>query len=85
MSQMKGLLLQAPDGQIDESLIPLIEKWSDDEPKAIEVLETLDHAVRYSSGSSFVVMVLEEVLKRTIANECTTYEEVVKNATWREE
>jgi hypothetical protein len=79
---MKDLLLQAPDSQIDAQLKNLIGKWSET-PKSIEVLESLDHCVRYSSGSDFVVSVLRAILEQSMKVENTDYDTVVSQATWR--
>jgi hypothetical protein len=79
---MKDLLLQAPDSQIDAQLKNLIGKWSEP-PKSIEVLESLDHCVRYSSGSDFVVSVLRAILEQSMKVENTDYDTVVSQATWR--
>jgi len=81
---MKDLLLQAPDSQIDISLKNLISKWNEP-PKSIEVLETIDHCVRYSSGSDFVVSVLNIILEQTMKDENTDFATVVGQATWRQE
>jgi len=79
---MKDLLLQAPDSPIDAQLKNLIGKWSVT-PKSIEVLESLDHCVRYSSGSDFVVSVLRAILEQSMKVENTDYDTVVSQATWR--
>jgi hypothetical protein len=81
---MKDLLQAAPDSQMDISLKNSISKWSET-PKSIEVLETLDHCVRYSSGSDFVVKVLNIILDQAIKSENTDYDAVVSKATWRQE
>lgn len=79
---IKQLLLTAPTTQVDPSLHHMIEKWSDP-PKSLEVLEVLDAAVFSSSASKFVIRLLEVMLQNAIASENVTYEEVVKQATWR--
>jgi len=83
MREFQMLLLMAPDTQLDESVKPLIEKWSDP-PKALEILEVVDQVVRYALGSDFTVRVFDHLLKAAIVRESTTMEEVVKQATWRE-
>ena len=79
---MKQLYLQAPDDQIAKEIIPLIEKW-DDEPKAIQVLETLDAIVYNGAGSSFAVSSLDLYVKQLLIKEGITYEELLKQAHWR--
>lgn len=80
---LKEILLQALESQLDPSVQNLIQSW-DDTPKAIQVLEALDQCVRYSSGSGFVVIFLHYILEDSIKQENTTYEEIVKLATWRQ-
>ena len=84
MSDMAILLLEAPEGQLDSSVFPLIEKW-DEEPKSIQILEVLDQIVRYSLASDFVVQALDIMWKRAIEREGITMEECIALATWREE
>ena len=80
----KPMMLLAPDSQADASLKEVIKKW-DEPPTAIQILEAVDHTVRFSSGSDFVVQVLDIMLRQTIKEENTTFEELIKRATWREE
>lgn len=82
MDELKELLLQAPDGQLDKGIKPLIEKWSEP-PKALEVLEVLDQCVHGGLASPFTMMVIENIMNEAIKTENTKYEEVVKQATWR--
>lgn len=79
---IKQALLAAPDGQLDASVKPLIEKWGED-PAAIDVLHVLDQCVRYALASNFTIGVLEIILNQSIAREGTSYAEVVAQATWR--
>ena len=81
-SDIKQHLLTAPTTEVDLSLRYMIQKWSEP-PKSLEILEVLDAAVFSSSGSGFVVRLLELMLEHAIASENVTYEEVVKQATWR--
>lgn len=84
MTEMKQLLLEAPEGHIDPSVLHLIEKW-DEEPKSIQILETLDMCVHGGLSSGFVIGVLEQLLNVAMEREETTYEAVVARATWRNE
>jgi hypothetical protein len=79
---LKEMLLEAPDSQMDASVKPKINLWSDP-PKAIEILEVLDDIVRYSLGSTFTVQLFQMMLNKATEEEKTTYEEVVKQAHWR--
>lgn len=82
LKELKGLMLEAPDGHIDKSAMDTINEW-DDVPKAIQVLKTLDMCVHSGLTSGFATWVLESILNICIEQEKTTYEEVVKGASWR--
>lgn len=82
MEDFKTLLLQAPDGQLDASLRPLIERW-DSPPKAIQVLEVVDQCIHGSLASGFTVRLLQMLYDAALVNERTTHEEVEKLAVWR--
>ena len=84
MENYKALLLKAPDTQLDRSMLPLIEKW-DDQPKAIQILEVLDHCVHGSLASNFVIFTLEILLDGALAAEGITRELLVSQAVWRNE
>lgn len=78
----KDQLLEAPDDQVDPSMKPLIEDWSNP-PTALEILEVLDKMVKYGLASGFAVNILEKALHTTIAHEKTSYEALVTKAAWR--
>ena len=82
MRELVDLLLKAPDSQLDASMKPLIEKWSDP-PKAIEILEVLDHCIHGSLASGFLVAALQAVYASTLKAEGTTHEALLPRATWR--
>ena len=84
MNQLTELLLDAPDGQLDESAKAIIRKWPY-QPTALNVLEVLDNCARYALASDFTMSVLHILLDTRIEEEQTTLEEVVKHATWRTE
>lgn len=77
------MLLVAPDGQLDASVKPLIEKWND-EPTSLQVLKVLDQCVNSALASGFTISLLEMLLKEGIERENTTYDAVVDQATWRQ-
>lgn len=81
---MKDILLAAPDSQLDAAMKPLIEKWSDP-PTPIQILEVLDHCINGSLASGFVVHTLQIVYDMSCKEANTTHEEVVKQATWRQD
>lgn len=79
---LKELLLQAPDGHLDQSALDSIKEW-DNEPKAIQILKTLDMCVHSGLASGFVIHVLEQMLNHACREEKTTYQEVIEKAVWR--
>ena len=84
MNELKELLLQAPEGHIAQPALLTIEKW-DEEPKSTQILETLDMCVHYGLSSGFAIGVLEMLLNRALELENKTYEEILPEATWRNE
>lgn len=79
---LKSILLEAPTNQIDPVVLDVIRKW--DEPEtAAQVLEALDCATNCGGASEFAMGVLNLLLQTAIETEETTYEAVVKDATWR--
>lgn len=82
LAGLKQLMLEAPEGQLDPSMLPLIEKW-DSEPKAIQILEVLDKCIYYGASSDFVVSVLQIMLEYAMAAEGITLEQLVPLAVWR--
>jgi hypothetical protein len=84
LSDLKVLLLQAPNEHLDHSMFPLIEKW-DDEPKAIQILEVLDKCIYYALASGFTVSTLQIMLVSAVTNEGTSLEQLLPLATWRQD
>lgn len=82
---LKSLLLIAPEGHIDPSVMDLIRMWDEPLPTAANVLETLDAAVYCGGASKFVMGVLNGCFESRIAAENTSYAAVVDGATWRKE
>jgi len=82
MSFMRDKLLTAPESQIDPAVLETIKKWDSPETAA-NVLEALDCAIYCGGASDFVLTVLHVLLERALDREQTTYDAVVKNATWR--
>lgn len=82
-NQLRKLLLEAPDQQLDASMKALIEKW-DAPPTALQVLRVLDQCTYWGLASDFVMGVLNTILEACIENEGTTLADVAAKATWRE-
>jgi hypothetical protein len=82
-SQLKQLFLNAPESQLDPTLKPLIEKWSDPCATSLEVLEVLDQVVHTGGGSGFVVMALQTMYEGLCAEEGVTHEDNIARAPWR--
>ena len=82
LKELKQLLLEAPKGHIDDVALDSIREW-DDEPKALQILRTLDLCVQAGLSSGFVIGVLESILEVTMSNENTTYEKLTEKAVWR--
>lgn len=81
---MKEILLEAPDSQLDASMKPLVQKWSSP-PKAIEILEVLDHVIFGALASGLVTTVLQNMYTEALIREKIGHDDVVKLATWRPE
>ncbi len=79
---MKTALLGAPSGHIDDHVRQSIAAW-DDEPKAIQILHTLDMSVSSGGASDFVVTTLQALYLQALEDENTTHEQLITQATWR--
>jgi len=79
---IKELLLEAPEGQLDASMKDLIKNWAIPIP-SIQILEVIDKSVNASLASSFVIFALESIYNDALSRENISHEEVVKLATWR--
>lgn len=75
-------LMDAPDSQLDASMVDKIRTWSDP-PTALQILEVVDDCIFGGLASGFVVSLLQVYLEATMAYEGTTLPELVKQATWR--
>lgn len=80
---LKQAFLEAPAGELDPILKPIIERWDDPDPTAIQVLEVLDKAVHGSLASGFAVQALAALYDGLLKEEGKTHEEVVALVTWR--
>lgn len=78
----KDLLLIAPAGALDHVVIELIKKW-DDEPTALQLLETLDNMICFGSASEFAVRLVTAKMYSTLIIENQTYDQLVEQAIWR--
>jgi hypothetical protein len=82
MNELAALLLQANDTQLDASMKPLIEKWSDP-PTSLQVLEVLDHCIFAALASGFVVSVLQALYDGCLQREGRAHSDNEPLATWR--
>lgn len=80
---LKGELLKAPKGEIDEQLKAIIADWPDEDIKAINILKALDNLVYFASASPFVQGILDMMLSETLKHEGTTLKDIEPLATWR--
>lgn len=83
MNELKQLLLQAPDSELDSCMFPLIEKWNDT-PTAIQVMEVLDHCVHSALASGFVIALLETMVETALKEENLTRDQLIEKAIWRQ-
>ena len=83
MNELKQLLLDAPDDQIDAGARQSIATWSEP-PKALEIFRTLDECVYGAMTSGFVVQVLETMLVVQSKEENLTRAQLEELAIWRE-
>lgn len=84
MAGMGELLLQGPDEHIADFVKDTIREWTDP-PTALQILKSLDAGVHGGGVSNFTLGVLDTLLVLAIKQENTTYDDVVKQATWRNE
>lgn len=80
---LKQMLLTAPDGQLDASMFPLIEKW-DESPTALQLLEVIDNCIYAGLASGFVVSMLQSLYEIARDNEGKTREQIEELAVWRQ-
>ena len=83
MNELKQLLLDAPEDQIDAGARQSIATWSEP-PKALEIFRTLDECVYGAMASGFVVQVLETMLVVQSKGENLTRDQLEELAVWRE-
>jgi hypothetical protein len=83
MSELKTMLLAAPDTQLDACMFPLIEKWDEPQPTSIQILEVLDQCIFASLASDFVVFLLQGIYAGRLDAEGITHEDNLPKATWR--
>jgi hypothetical protein len=86
LKALREMAVTAPDGQIDSSIQPMIAKF-DEVPKALQILEVLDHCARCALASGVAMRALNAMLAAAIPFEETTYAEVeaIANQTWRKQ
>lgn len=77
-----SLLIEAPDSQLDMSIKPLIQKWSNP-PAAIQILEVIDKCIFEALASTFVMVIFDGMYEDALKRESITHESLVPLATWR--
>jgi hypothetical protein len=80
---MKDMLLMAPDSQLDASMFPLIQKWDEPDPTALQLLEVIDNCIHGALSSGTVLMILQGYLDQRLEAEGKTLEDILPDATWR--
>lgn len=80
---MKEMLLKAPDSQLDASMFPLIAKWDEPDPTAIQLLEVIDNCIHGGLSSGVVLSILQGYLDQRLKVEAKTLEDLLPLATWR--
>lgn len=80
---LKDIMMSAPDSHISEFLVSHIRDTWDNDPTPLQLLHTMDLAVRGSEVSGMVLNSMDTVLKQKLLTEGKSYEELVSQATWR--
>jgi len=83
-SDIKRLMLEAPDGQLDPSMFPLIEAWGNP-PSSLQILEVIDHCIHAGLASGFTVSAFQTLLRIRLIEEGKKLEDITPFATWRNE
>lgn len=81
-SELRSLLENAPETQIDKSIQEMIKTWSPT-PTSLEILKVLDQAAHFSLASDFAMQALDFLFQEALVREGTTREAVISQATWR--
>lgn len=79
---MKNALLLAPPYQLNPSVRPLIEKWSDC-PTALQILEVVDKCIYASLANKFTLNVMQKMLDVAMSTENITMTDLEPQAVWR--
>jgi hypothetical protein len=82
MHELTQICLTAPEHWLDATMRPLVQKW-DDPPKAIQILEVLDHCIHGALAAGVVVTLLQVGYQEALDREGTIHEAVLPLATWR--
>ena len=82
MNEIKEILLEAPDSQLDAAMVRLVRQWSDI-PRPLEVLEVLDKSIHGALASDVVIRLLQLLYAKQCSLEGVTHESLVPLATWR--
>ena len=82
LTEIKEMLITAPDSQLDQSMIDKIKLWSA-VPTSLNILEVLDNCIYAALASGFVINVLETLLNEVLAMEGKVLEDILPEAVWR--
>lgn len=80
--EIKSLLQQAPNEQLDSSVQPMIAAWGEP-PTSLQVLEVLDQCAHSALASQFTMGVLNIMLELRLDAEGKTMQDITPLATWR--
>lgn len=83
MNDLKKIILEAPDTQLDAAVKATVQEWSD-EPTAIQILKSIDFAVYGGGASGFCMTLFESLLSVALETEGIDYETAVAGAVWRD-
>lgn len=83
MSNIRDMLLEAPEGQLDACMHEKIRAW-DDAPTSLQILEVLDDCIYAALASGFVVTLLQALLDGALKREHRTLDDILPFAFWRE-
>jgi len=80
---VRKTLLEVPGSMLDAAMLPYVKKWSEP-PKALEVLEVLDHCINGALASGLVIQLLQQEYDDALKREDLLHGQLVPLATWRD-
>lgn len=82
LKELKEILLGLPEEALDLSVREDIKQW-EEVPTPLQILWLLDQCVMCSLATPMVIWALNHALSMSIVSTGTTYDAVVRLATWR--